>query len=98
MARYNEEYITDLTKYNWTFGDDCEGMISVYPNCGLENVFVEEEAFEENVYIYLNLYYTEDNAVNLIFKSLKLEIDGVESEVICTEAEIKMFNALLKTL
>jgi len=98
MAKYNERYEVDLTLYNWKFGDDCNGMISVYPNCGLEKVFVNEPSFEENVYIYLNLYYEDDNTTNLIFKSLELEINGIESEVICTEEEVKMFNELLKKM
>lgn len=92
MAIYNKDYKVDLIKQNWIFGDDCEGMASVYPNGGLEDLFTKEKAFEENVYIYLNLYYTD----NLEFKSLQLEISGVETEVVCTDKEKEMFANLLK--
>lgn len=106
MAKYivdNKEYEVDLTKYTWAFGDNCEGinMVSIYPCLDGKNIYIEEVLDnvpllkEDNIYIYLNLYYTTIKD-SIHFKSLWLELDYKDyMELVCTEKEIEKFNNIL---
>ena len=103
MAKYRTEngvFDVDLTKYyeqEATFGDDCEGMIAIYSDTVLEDIFTEEKDLKEDYYSFLNVYYTiTDNCI--VFESLKLEINFKEADVLCNEKEIKMFNELLNSI